>query len=253
MHRPPIAILVVLSGALQVTTLRAQTPITRIVVLPVVVSAGVDPAKGPLLDDMLLTALTRRTPAQIQVVGSKDVVSVLGHEEQKQLLGCSDQSCLAEIGSALGASHILSATVGRIGEKIVVSGTLLDVSNATAVHRETLYLGETEEELIEAMTTLSDKMAASPGWRAGVTSSGTVDPQSSPLLWGGVALAGVGLLTATGLGAATAVINGNLDQRSADYKSQSLLGLGTLAGASMGGVALLAGMALVAVPLLMTE
>ena len=44
------------------------------------------------------------------------------------MLGCDDSSCLIEIGHALGASHIFSTSIGRIGGRIVVNGTLLDVA-----------------------------------------------------------------------------------------------------------------------------
>ena len=124
-------------------------------------------AQGPLVDDMLLTELTRRSPRQIKLVGAKDVTAVIGVEQQKQLLGCSDSACLVEIGSALGASHMLNSTLGKLGSKFVLNVTLLEVSNAQALHRDSLYLEGNEDALIGGVVQLTTRLTASEGWLEG--------------------------------------------------------------------------------------
>ena len=40
---------------------------------------------------------------------------MLSMEQQKQALGCDDDSCLAQLGGALGVPYLFSADVGALG------------------------------------------------------------------------------------------------------------------------------------------
>jgi len=248
---------------------QAATEIEQIVVLPVVVTAGIAPDKGPLLDGILINEVSKRAPEKIKLLGSKDVSALLGHEQQKQMLGCDDQSCLVEIGNALGASHLLSLTMGRIGQKFIINTTLLDVASTDAVFRDTVYLGETEEELLQGVATLSDRLALAQGWQGAVIaaqrdsrSASEVDSaevkdagEISPLLWIGTGVAGVGLLAAGGFGIATFLINDHVAQNreTEDTSGASTAGLGTIIGTGLGGVAVAAGAILAGLALMEGE
>jgi hypothetical protein len=62
-----------------------------------------------------------------------DVQAMLGVERQKQLLGCSESNCLAEIGGALGAQFIVTSSVAKLGESWLVHLRLLDAEKAQVV------------------------------------------------------------------------------------------------------------------------
>jgi hypothetical protein len=50
-----------------------------------------------------------------EVITARDIVTVLGMERQKQLLGCSEaSSCMAELGAALGCEAIITANLARL-------------------------------------------------------------------------------------------------------------------------------------------
>lgn len=53
----------------------------------------------------------------VELVSARDVAALLGLERQKQLLGCAEEgaSCAVELGSALGATGLLTATVAHVG------------------------------------------------------------------------------------------------------------------------------------------
>ena len=51
----------------------------------------------------------------MRVVKSSEIAQLIGLEKQKQLLGCSEQSCAMEIAQALGVDAILSGSIGRFG------------------------------------------------------------------------------------------------------------------------------------------
>jgi hypothetical protein len=64
----------------------------------------------------------------LKVVTASDIAAVLGNERQKQLLGCADdsQSCMVELGAALGCDGLLIANLARLGD--VYRGSLKVVS-----------------------------------------------------------------------------------------------------------------------------
>ncbi len=71
----------------------------------------------------------------VKVVAGSDLRTLIGFDKQRQLLGCSEGSCLAEIGGALGVDYLLSSEVGQIGGRWLLSATLLDVAKATGLQR----------------------------------------------------------------------------------------------------------------------
>lgn len=140
------------------------TEIKRIVVFPFRVTSGIDPSKGRLVDDMFLTELARVTPKGMIVLSSTDIETMLGQIAQKQMVGCDDTACLVEIGNAMGASHMISSSLGKLGDKHVITTKLLDVQNARVLHRDTLYLGAAEEEIPSGLRKMARKMATRFGW-----------------------------------------------------------------------------------------
>ncbi len=62
-------------------------------------------------------ARTLRTQG-FEVITSRDIAAVLGLERQKLLLGCSEDtnSCMSELGAALGCDAILTANLARLDD-----------------------------------------------------------------------------------------------------------------------------------------
>lgn len=97
----------------------------------------------------LLTSEIAAVPG-LRVISSADVRDLLGFEAQRQLLGCDESNCFAEIGGALGASYLLSSEVARFGESWLLSLVLLDLEAATPISRVTVRKS-TEEQLLDAV------------------------------------------------------------------------------------------------------
>jgi hypothetical protein len=60
---------------------------------------------------------------------------MLGMERQKELLGCDDISCMAQIGGALGVDALLSVKVGKIGSTYRLSASLIHIAKAEVLVR----------------------------------------------------------------------------------------------------------------------
>jgi hypothetical protein len=246
----------------------ATTHITQVVVLPVKLTKGVEIANVPLLDDMLLTELSKANPAQVRLIGAKDVAAMVGVEMQRQLAGCGDSGCLIEVGNALGASHLVTVSLGRIGRQLVLNGALLDVKETRTLFRDSLYLGETEESIIGGMRDLAKNLAASPGWQEGIAWTRAESVQNKPintvelkeqspaigttrvaLLVAGALTTAVGVALAGGLGATAYALNGYVKKNSLDrdVRAAAWGGIAAIGGAALGAVTVVAGGALLAV------
>lgn len=70
-----------------------------------------------------------------QVVSHDEIEAMLGFEAQKNMLGCDDSSCLAEIAGALGVDKVVSGKVGKVGQTFVINITLIDQKNARVEKR----------------------------------------------------------------------------------------------------------------------
>ncbi|MCC6807409.1 MAG: PEGA domain-containing protein [Deltaproteobacteria bacterium] len=101
----------------------ADAAAPRLAVMPL--KANRIPKETTQILDELLTNAAYRTK-RFEVISTADISAVLGLEKMKDALGCSDVSCAAEIGGALGASYLLAGSVGRLGGELIISVSLID-------------------------------------------------------------------------------------------------------------------------------
>lgn len=89
--------------------------------------------EGRLLGNLLTATLGK--DKRVEVVSAGEVRRALEFEGQRQELGCSTESCLAEIAGALGADLVVFGDVGRLDDRVVLSLNLFDAKNGTTVGR----------------------------------------------------------------------------------------------------------------------
>jgi hypothetical protein len=98
--------------------------------------AGADPAEVALVDERLLASL-RRLPG-LEVVGARDVTTMLDLEAVKQQAGCTDGvSCAAEVAGALDAPMLITGQLGQVGQTWVLSLSRMDQRSLQVVARVT--------------------------------------------------------------------------------------------------------------------
>lgn len=111
----------------------AEQTIRRLKVAVIRLSAKGGLSQGVV--DLFTEALVgdlRKRPG-VSVMSDADMTAILGLERQKQMLGCADESCLAELGGALGVDRLITGSVGRIGGTLVVNIASLDPKKVRAV------------------------------------------------------------------------------------------------------------------------
>jgi hypothetical protein len=171
---------------------------------------------------------------RLRVVGQKDVSQMLSVEQQKQLAGCTETSCLVEIAGAMGAQYLLDGTVGIVGQSNVLSLTLIDSSRGAVLGKKTAVVkGEREQLLASVHQLVAELMEPviggpvgeprSDGRKAGASApdslatAKTIEPPFDYNLWGQVSFwSGVGL---AGLGGVfTALASSSADDYAAGGK-----------------------------------
>ncbi|MDP2340886.1 MAG: hypothetical protein Q8O67_08015 [Deltaproteobacteria bacterium] len=100
-------------------------------------------AAAPTLDDThLLTELIGAAAAQkavAEVLTGEDVRRAVDLESERQTLGCSASSCLAEIANAMGARVVLYSSLSTLGDdELILTLTLFDSTTATSTGRTSL-------------------------------------------------------------------------------------------------------------------
>ena len=158
---------------------------------------GIAKERVDALSDLLATEI--RKIGRHKVISSEDILSLLKMEEHKVLLaGCSDDSCLAEIGGALGAGLIVVGNIGRFGNSYLLNLKLLDVANVKAVSRLSKKIKGGEEDLIDALSMAARELFGISGGPAVDVYEKAAPPEYST--WGHVSFwSGAGLAAFGGL------------------------------------------------------
>ncbi len=112
--------------------LAAEDELPKLAVLDLAVNR-VSAETARLLTELLVNEIDRR--GAYQVISAADVNAMLGLERAKDVMGCGDTACAAEIAGALGVRYLVAGTVGRLGDDIVVSLKLLDSDKRMVVKR----------------------------------------------------------------------------------------------------------------------
>jgi hypothetical protein len=118
-----------------------------IAALDLVAVKGVESAVARLLNEAMLSRL-KSSGRFSSVLGSSDLKAMLSMEQQKAVLGCGDENCLAELGGALGVPLLFSADVGVVGGRFMLNLKILKVDEARVADRRTTIYAD-EGELLE--------------------------------------------------------------------------------------------------------
>lgn len=213
----------------------------------------------PAADTDMPVLLTESLAAEVasvsgcQVVSQSDVAQMLDFEAQKAACGDGADSCLSEIGEALGADRVVGGTLGRLGGDFVVNARLMNVKQGTVEARAEQAVHGAVEELRGAAKNAARQLFGA----AAVPPSSTVTAKASSaghpgLFWGGVIAGGVGALGAIGGGALAGVAEARLSDADENEKSGlAAEGRTALAVAVVGGVVAVVGGGLVVAALVM--
>ncbi len=150
--------------------------------------------------DALLPVLTEVLTTEVAnsgvfdgVLAGRDIQQMLSFEEKKQMLGCDDTSCLAEIGGALGVDRLIVPQVARVSDAWVVTLKQIDIRGASTEGRVYERFAGDEGALLDGVRASVGKLLGAPA----ATTSVAIEPESSipvvPIAFGAAALASAGV------------------------------------------------------------
>ncbi|MBM4777417.1 MAG: hypothetical protein GQE15_06905 [Archangiaceae bacterium] len=200
----------------------------------------VSPELGGYAEDRLANHLG---DLGFKVTTPADIAALLGIERQRQLLGCSEDGCNAEIGSALGVPLMLVGRVTKLEERFDIDLRVIRQRDGLVVARDTRRIVGIKGlgELMEAAgDSLAKQLAPKTpfAWRLWVpVLAGTVAAGVGGVLWAQAELQHASYTGAGSLPVTRILGLKNIDAKFAQLSTQRLIGM-VVAGA---GVVLIAG------------
>ncbi len=102
------------------------------------------------LNELLLSEFQHQ--GKLEVLSPSDIKAMLDLEQTKQqFAACNDDSCLAEIGGALGVQLMAAASLGAVGEQYVINIKIVDVSQARVLSRTSEIIPRDDSMLIAGL------------------------------------------------------------------------------------------------------
>jgi TolB-like protein len=133
----------------------ANQPIA-IAVMDFTSKGGVTAKQMDALSDMLANEI--RAKGNYRVIGKSDIKSMIDLESNKISLGCNDDSCLAEIGGALGVNWVVIGNVSKFGQSYLLNLKMIDVRNAVVAASISKKIDQGQEALIDRLVPAIHKM-----------------------------------------------------------------------------------------------
>lgn len=94
------------------------------------------------------------------VLSRADIRAVISLEAEKSLLGCDQESCLSELGGALGVSHLVTGRISRIEGSVLLSLRKTNLKTLAVESRATDSFGGYDDEVYAFVGWLSRKLVA---------------------------------------------------------------------------------------------
>jgi len=107
---------------------KRQTGPIRVAVYEAKAVQKFEPRIIRLVSEALLAEV--RKLERVSAVSTAEIGEMLSFEQQRQLLGCGDDSCLAEISGALGVDELVNASMGSVGDSNVFTLKRIDLRHA---------------------------------------------------------------------------------------------------------------------------
>jgi len=125
---------------------------------------GVPEDTAATLSGVLLSGLS--AGGGIDLLGKSDLGKMLTLEEAKILVGCppEDPRCVVQHGAALGNAILVWGTVGKVGDRVVISVAAVDVQAGTTLGRASQSAdAEDGEEMIQTTRELAEEIRLALG------------------------------------------------------------------------------------------
>ena len=120
-------------------TPRSPPPPIKIAVMDVNLQADdIDPIVGESLSSVLAAQIALQGNSRYEVVSRNDLRKLTQHQAEAQLLGCLEPRCLSDLGALAAADQLVTATLGRMDDRLIFTLELIDVNSTTVISRQSV-------------------------------------------------------------------------------------------------------------------
>jgi hypothetical protein len=148
-----LALLTAVLGAADSETAAERS---RLLVLDFTASEGVNADITDVASDTYISTL--KEIDRFDLATSSDVRMMIGAEQQRQLIGCDDESCMAEIAGALGAEFLSRGRLSLLDEEIILTLELFDSGAASLENQLTEALPADLSQLDDQVRAMTYKL-----------------------------------------------------------------------------------------------
>jgi hypothetical protein len=140
----------------------------KLAVLQVASGEGVPASTAAAVTESLVAEVRRQSGAE--VITQREIASVLSLENQKAMLGCSSDECMAELGGALGADRLLAADLAKLGESFLLHVRVVEVKKVrVSAQADRRLRGGTIDDVLDVLPAMvAELFPAVPGAQAAV-------------------------------------------------------------------------------------
>lgn len=175
-------------------TLLAGPPTRTVLVLDLNVREGVSKDLAGTLSELMAIEVRKVATGQ-RIYSGADIKALLGFKKQKELLGCEDQTCLAELGGALGAQELVTGSLSIIADDYVLVLRRMDVVKSQVIEETTDNVARASPAKLQAVVRAAIDRLWNPVRTTvpdlSVSEAPSHHSRVAPLLLGAVAVVGV--------------------------------------------------------------
>ncbi|MBX5481898.1 MAG: hypothetical protein IRZ16_08690 [Myxococcaceae bacterium] len=148
-----------MNASLLIVALSLSAAPTKIALMPLSPGEGVTESMATSITGALTAELRKLNLAQI--VTAQELSAVLGVERQKELLGCSTESCLAELAGALDVDEVILGNLSRVGQSWLLQVNRVNAkTGATVATASRRKKGGTIDDVLDDLPSVSKELFA---------------------------------------------------------------------------------------------
>lgn len=131
----------------------------RLAVLQVAAGEGVPASTAAAITDAVVAEVRRQSRAE--VITQREIASILSLENQKAMLGCQTDACMAELGGALGTDRLVAGDLARLGESFLLHLRVVDVKKVrVAAQADRRLRGGTIDDVLDVLPAMVGELFA---------------------------------------------------------------------------------------------
>jgi hypothetical protein len=135
---------------------------SKLAVLAVTAGEGVPASTAAAITEAVVAEVRKQSRAE--VITQREISSILSLENQKAMLGCQTDACMAELGGALGTDRLVAGDVAKLGESFLLHLRVVETKKVrVAAHADRRLRGGSIDDVLDVLPAMvSELFPATP-------------------------------------------------------------------------------------------